>query len=714
MEGNNAKAHQLTNVEDVFITHTDDHGRITYCNKAFTAVSGFSLDELIGSPHNIIRHPDMPSEVFRDMWATISQGRPWVGIIRNRGRSGADFWVKSCISPAPGGGYIGIAVPASKNEISEAENWYARLRSGSKIKFEDGLPRRNVFLRIWRRVSIAQILLFSILLSIVAIIGLAKFSYAHTKEILFEEKKQTLNHVVDTAWSAVNYAVEREKRGELNEEEAKKEALRILSVLRYQSNNYFWVHEEKNGIPVTIVNPAAPQLNGKESVGPQFDVAEFVIEGDRIEKFPQKKNFLSALSEVARRSGQGFVFYQWKKPLPGGGATEQNFPKLAFGKRVPEWDWVIGSGFYIDDIDKELHDIIVRYVTITFSIFVALVSTTIILSLRIRKGITCIEEFTRQISSGNLSYFATTSDKNELGRILERLLIMRNRLFDLVYTLKFTLGEKLAELRRIQREVEQKSMDIASSSREQAESTQDIAAAIEEVTTAIAHIEDNTQETAKSAEKARGAVEVGVQVVKQTADEISEIGKSIQDAGRKLDRLSNLVKEVGSVVATIRDIADQTNLLALNAAIEAARAGDQGRGFAVVADEVRKLAERTGKSTVEIASMIDKIQVETRTSVTEMQEGIAKVLEGAEKAHAAGVSVESIRTETLRVIDAARAIEVSMREQKQAMEMVAQQVQRIAEQSEHVGLQTKEVAEDVQRIGEAAAQLEATAAVLQT
>lgn len=257
-------------------------------------------------------------------------------------------------------------------------------------------------------------------------------------------------------------------------------------------------------------------------------------------------------------------------------------------------------------------------------------------------------------------------------------------------------------------------MDIASSSREQAESTQDIAAAIEEVTTAIAHIEDNTQETAKSAEKARGAVEVGVQVVKQTADEISEIGKSIQDAGRKLDRLSNLVKEVGSVVATIRDIADQTNLLALNAAIEAARAGDQGRGFAVVADEVRKLAERTGKSTVEIASMIDKIQVETRTSVTEMQEGIAKVLEGAEKAHAAGVSVESIRTETLRVIDAARAIEVSMREQKQAMEMVAQQVQRIAEQSEHVGLQTKEVAEDVQRIGEAAAQLEATAAVLQT
>lgn len=216
------------------------------------------------------------------------------------------------------------------------------------------------------------------------------------------------------------------------------------------------------------------------------------------------------------------------------------------------------------------------------------------------------------------------------------------------------------------------------------------------------------------AERAQNAVENGVKVVKETAEEIGCIGQRVREAGDNLGRLGSLVAEVGAVVNTIREIADQTNLLALNAAIEAARAGEQGRGFAVVADEVRKLAERTANSTIEIASLIDRVQNETHVSVEEMQRGVSQVIEGAQKARLAGDSVEAIKEETKKVIEAARAIEASMLEQKQAMEMVAQQVQRIAEHSEQVEMQTQDVAHHVRFIGEAAEKLEDTAALLQT
>jgi PAS domain S-box-containing protein len=81
------------------VSRTDLKGRITYVNEAFVESSGFAVEELIGQPHNILRHPDMPVEAFADMWATLQSGRPWTALVKNRRKDGDHYWVVANATP---------------------------------------------------------------------------------------------------------------------------------------------------------------------------------------------------------------------------------------------------------------------------------------------------------------------------------------------------------------------------------------------------------------------------------------------------------------------------------------------------------------------------------------------------------------------------------------------------------------------------------------
>ncbi|MBV8500810.1 MAG: PAS domain-containing protein [Paucibacter sp.] len=119
--------------EQVLVSVTDVKGRIVYCNPSFVEVSGFTEQELLGQPHNIIRHPDMPAEAFRDMWATVASGRPWTAAVKNRRKNGDHYWVRANATPVRRDGhivgYLSVRTALPRDERDRAEALYARMRA---------------------------------------------------------------------------------------------------------------------------------------------------------------------------------------------------------------------------------------------------------------------------------------------------------------------------------------------------------------------------------------------------------------------------------------------------------------------------------------------------------------------------------------------------------------------------------------------------------
>jgi aerotaxis receptor len=114
------------------VSTTDLKGRITHCNASFIEVSGFTREELLGQPHNLVRHPDMPEEAFRDFWATVSSGQPWTGAVKNRRKNGDHYWVLANATPLVVDGrvtgYLSVRTEASRAQIEAAEALYARMQ----------------------------------------------------------------------------------------------------------------------------------------------------------------------------------------------------------------------------------------------------------------------------------------------------------------------------------------------------------------------------------------------------------------------------------------------------------------------------------------------------------------------------------------------------------------------------------------------------------
>jgi len=208
-------------------------------------------------------------------------------------------------------------------------------------------------------------IVFSLLAIFSAIIIFAVFNTSTTN--LYLEKRETLKALVELAHRTILKEFEEFKAGNITEETAKKRAMDAVKKLRYGVDNqeYFWINDTSQPFPIMIMHATIPDLDGKPLSDPQYNCAK----GQKSDN----ENLFVVFVEVCQAQGQGFVDYKWPKPTKDGLVPNQ--PKLSYVKIFSAWNWVVGSGIYIDDVDRvaTANAMKVFYIVIISLVFIALI-----------------------------------------------------------------------------------------------------------------------------------------------------------------------------------------------------------------------------------------------------------------------------------------------------------------------------------------------------
>jgi methyl-accepting chemotaxis protein len=394
------------------------------------------------------------------------------------------------------------------------------------------------------------------------------------RDNILSVKKEHLRSQVQTAMSALKKALDDANSmdmtgldqaahsAEVKEAimmEQKETISQFIGSLRYgpENKDYFWIN---NMHPKMIMHPYKTQLNGK-------DLSE--------NKDPNGKRLFVEFVKVCREKGEGFVDYYWPKY----GADEPQ-PKLSFVKLFKAWNWIIGTGTYIDDID-----ILVKARKADLNKKIQVVTA----------------EMEHQIES------TRSETKRNLNQTLLFIGIITLVLLLIVMSASyfFMKGSIINPLRRIilnlnegADQVASASTQVSSASQSLAEGASEQAASIEETSSSLEEMSSMTKQNADNAGQANNFMKNANQVIAKANDSMEGLTTSMQE-------ISHASEDTQKIVKTIDEIAFQTNLLALNAAVEAARAGEAGAGFAVVADEVRNLAIRAADAAKNTADLIE-------------------------------------------------------------------------------------------------------------
>ncbi|MBB6482404.1 methyl-accepting chemotaxis protein [Spirochaeta isovalerica] len=373
---------------------------------------------------------------------------------------------------------------------------------------------------------------------------------------------------------------------EASKEEAMQEAMDLIENMKYDGTNYFWINDTDLAM---VMHP-----NNPKELKPEW----YVPGGISTVTDPEGNQIFKDMVDVVLKSedGEGFTEYMWDKP---GFENEGPKPKLSFVKLLEPWQWVIGSGIYIDDINVEIakkmdsgellirKNLIISTALLIASILISVV-LFILISISITRPIDKIVRLSELMSQGDLTSSVRIRSRDEIRKIGDSF----NDLIETLRSVALSIYNGAEEVSLGAEQLSISSQQVSQGATEQAASAEEVSASMEQMGSNIMHSADNSLQTEKIARKSADDAAKGREAVSQTVEAMNTIA---------------------SKISIIGEIARQTNLLALNAAIEAARAGDSGKGFAVVASEVRKLAERSQTAAAEIGELsVSSVEIAER------------------------------------------------------------------------------------------------------
>jgi len=455
----------------------------------------------------------------------------------------------------------------------------------------------------------ARIMLLAILpvLLISAALGLVAINAIQTqgdKEIeqIHEEmiagKRAELKHYLDMATSSVDHLI---RSGRASD---RTEALAVWEKLRYGKTGYFYAYNTRG---INVMHPIKPSLVGKDLSGLNDKKGNPIV-----------RDLLRAAMQ-----GDGYSTFWWARPDTGEIAE-----KMGMAVYIANWDLVLGTGFYIDDIDQKISAVqqrvsddirssLIDIALVAIGSLLVLAMLSVSIANTILKPLRLTNDAMASIATGDadLTRRLDDSGNDELSVLAGNF----NSFAASIQSMVQDLANTLADLQQVVTDVNHNAQATRTNADLQHEETTSVATAMEQMLAAAQEVAENAASGATSAQLGASQASDGERTLQAASQVIDGLSHKVENGAEVMSTLTREVADISSVLDVIRDIAEQTNLLALNAAIEAARAGDKGRGFAVVADEVRTLASRTQNSTQEIQQMIERLQQGTRDAVNVMQ-----------------------------------------------------------------------------------------------
>ena len=539
-----------------------------------------------------------------------------------------------------------------------------------------------------------------------------------------------------------------------------RQALAQVARMRLPDGNYFWINDTTLPAPRMIMHPTVPALDGTLLGDAKYECATVAQAGTKgpITDLGGKKNLFAAMVEVVKQAGDGYVTYLWPKPKPGGGATDERYPKLSYVKLFEPWGWVVGMGAYVDNIDAsaaaqkaEMRGTVTGMVgrSLGFGLFfVALfgVFSAVLLRRNIGRPLGDLVRYFNIVAKGDLEARMDKAFSGEMG-------ILQRHMQDMVGSLKDKVRES-NELAQKSREETEKAQvatcqadearaeaeqakrqgmleaaasvesavdglssvseslsgqvrEVAHASESQRQRTEETATAMEQMNSTVMEVARNAELAAGAAEETRRTAAEGAEIVRRSVGAMNRVHELADGLKTDMETLAGQAEAIGRIVNVINDIADQTNLLALNAAIEAARAGDAGRGFAVVADEVRKLAEKTMTATKEVSDAVQSIQAGAERNRQGVDQAAEAVQQATELVNSSGDSLARIVTRVQEAADQVRSIATASEEQSAASEEITRSVEDVNRLTAETAQGMAEASRSIEDLVRLAAELKA-------
>ncbi len=383
---------------------------------------------------------------------------------------------------------------------------------------------RNNRLHFFKRLKLSTRINLAGMTLILCFMGIFFWTNQQFEARLYEARRNQIRQVVETANGVITHFAGAAERNEMPLDEAQRMATAVVRDLRHNVNEYFWITTMDHFM---VMHPI-------EAAG---------IEGTNAKglKDAHGKLIVTEMVRVSRERGAGFVSYHF--PKPGG---KEPLPKISYVRRFPGWDWVIGSGVYLDDVAAQVKAITRRL----WLIFLAIAGVTAVGSALMARSIV---RPVRHIADG---------------------------------------------LRKGAYQVAAASDEVSSASQSLSQNASEQAAAIQQTSAALEELRSMSRQTTHLTQGAGELMNENIAKSGQSLKSLIELNHEMGQIESDSGRMANIMK-------VIDEIAFQTNLLALNAAVEAARAGEAGAGFAVVADEVRNLALKATDASANTQELLD-------------------------------------------------------------------------------------------------------------